>query len=230
MVVPGTLHGGVEHPPGHIGVASYFLGRYREFDYCLARTEMPQGSASRYYISVDVCHNFNLMCRVLMENPQFEWLWILGDDHLFNPDLLIKLLDREVDVVVPLCCRRMAPYFPVLHNGPDYGPEGKWASVTDPWGALKGKTGLLDWEGTTGNAGMLIRRHVLEAMSDPWFESGKTNPGVGGSDIYFWHKLRQQGFKGLIDLDNIIGHITHAAIWPHQDEETGGWTYEMRSP
>ena len=165
-----------------------------------------------------------------MENPQFEWLWILGDDHLFNPDLLLKLLDRKVDVVVPLCCRRMAPYFPILHNGPDYGPEGKWASVKEPWAVLKGKTGLLDWEGTAGNAGMLIRRHVLEAMTDPWFESGKTDPGLSGSDIYFWHKLRQHGFKPYIDLDNIIGHITHTSIWPEQDEETGEWTCVMRSP
>lgn len=77
---------------------------------------------------------------------------------------------------------------------------------------------------------MLIRRHVLEAMSDPYFENGRTWPGVGGSDIWFWHKLHEYGFKSYLDLDNVIGHITHTSIWPTRDEETGDWNFIMRSP
>jgi len=217
----------LKHPPGHTGVASHFLGRYREFDYCLARLISPQNSSYQYYMSVDVCKNFNHMCRHVMKNPDFQWLWILGDDHLFGPDLLINLLNRNVDVVTPLCCRRLHPYFPILHNAP---PNGDFSSLPEPWEELKGKSGLFEWDGTSGNAGMLIRRNVLETIPDPWFENGKTWPGVGGSDIYFWHKLHEYGFKTYLDLDYTIGHITHTSIWPEQNEETGEWRYIMRSP
>jgi hypothetical protein len=214
------------YQPGHIGIASDFLGRYREFDYCVARCLSPQGSSYQYYLGVDVCHNFNTMVRHVLQDPTFQWLWILGDDHLFNPNLLLNLLDRNVDVVTPLCLRRLAPYVPLLHTGFDK----RCVSYKNPWEMIQGKTGLLEWEGSAGNAGMLIRRHVLEAMTDPYFENGKTASGVGAADLYFWHKLREQGFKTYLDLDNLLGHMTHVAVWPKYLEETGTWTYQMVAP
>ena len=215
------------NPAGHIGVASHFLGRYREFDYCLARLLTPQGSSYQYYLGVDVCMNFNQMIRHMMTNANFHWIWILGDDHLFGEDLLLSLLERNVDVVTPLCCRRLNPHTPILHGDMEYK---QCASVKDPWEEFSGKSGLLDWPGTSGNAGMLIRRHVLEAMTDPWFENGRTYPGVGAADIYFWHKLHEAGFKTYLDLDNTIGHITHTSVWPDRDEATGKWKAKMISP
>jgi hypothetical protein len=216
----------MEHPSGHIGIATGFLGRYREFDYCMARTETPQGSSYQYYMSVDVCQNFNLMVRHLIKNPRFQWLWILGDDHLWDANLLLRLLDRQVDAIVPLCCRRLSPYYPILHTSLEKGCVG----IEDPWTELKGKTGLFEWKGTTGNAGLLVRRHVFEAMTDPYFENGQNAKGVGASDLHFWHKLLAHGFKPVIDLDNIIGHITHTSVWPEYDEKTGEWKAIMRSP
>lgn len=218
-----------DHPPGHIGVATSFLGRYREFDACLERTILPEGSRFQYYMGVDVCLAFNNMCKLTLSEPTNQWLWILGDDHLWSTDLLVNLLAREVDVVTPLCCRRLAPFFPILHGAKD-SPNGFGVPSMDPWELLKGKSGLMEWDGTSGNAGMLIRREVLERMQDPWFENGKTRPGVGGSDLYFWHKLHELGIKPYLDLDNLIGHITHACVWPYRNAETGEWTYAIRTP
>jgi len=217
------------YKPVHIGVATHFLGRYREFDFCLARLIYPPGSSFQYYMSVDVALNFNHMADFVMNNPEYEYLWILGDDHLFADNLLINLMDRNVDIVTPLCVRRMFPYEPILHYGPDH-PERPFCSIEKPWDILYGKSGLIEWHGTSGNAGMLIRRTVFEAMSPPYFEPGKTWPGVNGSDIYFWHKAQQAGFKTYLDLDNVIGHITHTSVWPKQDPETGKWSFLMRSP
>lgn len=216
-----------KQPCGHIGIATGFLGRYREFDYCVARIVAPQGSSFQYYLSVDVANNFNQMTRHMMKNPDFQWLWILGDDHVFNPDLLVKLLERNVDVVTPFCLRRLAPYYPIIHKGMD----GGCASHQKPWEMIRGKTGLLDLEGSTsGNAGMLIRRHVLEAMTDPYWENGKTSSGVGASDLYFCYKVQQLGFKAYLDLDNTIGHLTHVVVWPHYNEESGEWSPQVMSP
>jgi len=214
------------HPAGHIGIASGFLGRYREFDYCVARMVSPPGSSYQYYLSVDICRNFNQMARYFLKNPDFQWLWILGDDHLFSENLLLSLLDRNVDVVTPLCCRRLSPYTVILHTELAQG----CGSLPDPWEPIKGKTGLFEWNGTSGNAGMLIRRRVFEAMTDPYFENGKTAPGVGASDLYFWHKLHEMGIKTYLDLDNTIGHISHVAIWPKYNSETGAWFPQVVAP
>ncbi len=215
-----------QYPPGHIGIATDFLGRYREFDYCMARCVSPPNSSFQYYMSVDVCHNFNSMVRHFLKNKDFQWLWILGDDHVFGDNLLLCLLERNVDVVVPLCVRRLHPYIPILHTELDKGCVG----LEDPWEPLTGKTGLLEWSGTSGNAGMLIRRHVLEAMTDPYFENGQTASGVGASDLHFWHKLHKMGIKAYLDLDNAIGHLTHMSVWPLYNEETGKWSFQIMAP
>lgn len=194
---------------------------------CVTNTERPVGSTCQYYMSVDVCYNFNSMVNTVLEDPEYQWLWILGDDHVWRKDLLLKLLDRNLDVVVPFCLRRTFPYHPILHKRGD-----DWDNYQEAWDLLKGKTGLFEWKGSTGNAGMLIRRHVIEAMAKdgPLFQNGKTDPSVGGSDLYFWHRLIEAGYKPVIDLENTIGHITHASVWPRYNPETETWDFQMTAP
>lgn len=213
-----------QHPVGAIGVISSYLGRYREFDVCLSQIQAPNGCPILWHIGINAAFNLNETVRGMKEEHQ--WLWILGDDHVFKPDLLLKLLQRDVDVVVPLCLRRSYPYHHVIHEGKD---NEKQAFGRAPYDFLDGQSGLIDVTGKTiGNAGMLIKRHVLEAIPDPWFEVGKTHPEVMGGDLYFCHKAFRAGFKLFLDTDNPIGHINHMAVWPYQDEKTGKWCAEVR--
>ena len=94
-----------------------------------------------------------------------DWLWIMGDDHLFDPDILNRLLARELDVVVPLVAKRMPPFEPVI-----------FSRLVDAEGHVYKKyryeqlptSGLLEVP-VAGTAGMLVRRPVLNAVGDPWF-------------------------------------------------------------
>lgn len=210
-------------PKGVVGIASAFLGRYREFDACLNSVWLPPASVKQWCLGVDPCHHFNDMCRKVLSDKDLQWVWILGDDHVFTQDLWLNLYERNVDIVVPLCLRRSG-FTPVLNEGEDKG----FAAIQDSWKYLSGKKGLIEWPGVCGNAGMLIRRNVLEAMEPPWFRAGQLNPEFSASDLFFCHLAQKSGFKIHVDLDNHIGHINHTAIWPRRDE-AGEWFVDTRS-
>jgi len=213
-----------KHGPGLIGVASSTSPRYRAFDKCLIAARKPpsrdpmvaeSGMGITFQDSINVAENFNRMCEDLMESPIYEWLWILGDDHVFHPDLLYKLLDRDVDIITPLCLRRHPPYTPTIN-----GPVEEGHPVLG-WEAIDGKCGLIEVH-ACGNAGMLIRRHVIAKIGGDWHRAGCHKSGLGGPDLWFCHRAREAGYKILIDTDNCIGHIEPQAIWPVINQD-GNW-------
>jgi len=237
------IHVESRHQPGIVGAAADFLGRYREFDQSLARTLVPQGTGpEEFCVGVNVARNFNVMAAKVMtseekqpagefqcissgktyklrDSARAEWLWILGDDHVWAPDLLLNLLDRDVDIVVPLCARRNQPFAPVLC-------DRRFRALG--WDALAGKSGCIDAtdDFNLGNAGMLIRRKVLEAIDPPWFVVGCLVPDLESSDLFFCEKARSAGFRIHLDLDNRIGHVTHCVVWPRKQGDT--WSGDVR--
>jgi hypothetical protein len=75
---------------------------------------------------------------------------------------------------------------------------------------------------------MLVRRPVLEAMADPWFETGRISSQEIGEDVYFCDKARDAGFRLWLDLGAKLGHLTTATVWP---VDTGdGWSYGFGFP
>ncbi len=213
-----------EYSRGVVGIASSFLGRYREFDICVKDMIAPPGTYVEWALGVNIAKNFNDMARKMLSSNEYQWLWILGDDHVFTSDLLINLLDRDVDMITPFCLRRAEPFDTVVHECHDKG----YGRI--PKANFNNASGIFDvTDFTVGNAGTLIRRKVFETIPAPWFENGKSHPEVGGSDLYFCEKVRQAGFKMWLDLDNLIGHVTHAVVWPHKNEN-GEWGHYLACP
>jgi len=211
------------YPPGVIGVASSFLGRYREFDVDLSRVLAPPGSVVEWRMGVNIAHHFNNMIRTMLADPKLQWVWILGDDHVFRPNTLMNLLHHQVDMVTPLCLRRSVPYETVLHTNAEDGYK------LVPLSSIADKTGLLDVTNyTMGNAGTLLSRKLCEAIAEPWYVNGMTHPEYGGSDLYFCEKVRTAGFKMYMDMETVIGHLTHAAVWPVRNG--GGYVGELLAP
>jgi len=214
----------VEHPKGIIGIATGEIGRYRLFDIALARLKKPKDSHVLWAMGVDIPNNNNVILREVIEKD-YEWAWLLGDDHVFDDDLLIKLLDRNVDIVVPLCAKRHTPFNPVIYESS--GITNINGMSQREWHYLDGKTGLVELkDSNVGNAGMLIRRKVIETMHFPWFENGKFSLSTG-CDLWFCEKAKTYRFKLYVDLDNTIGHITHSVIVPKCDN--GKWTYVINT-
>lgn len=201
------------HGPGVIGFTGGELSRYHTFTMCWSVVNVPPGTRNRPALSYDTACNSNaIIAWTLKEAPEAQWVWIMDDDHVFAPTVLLQLLDKQVDVVVPLYAQRQPPFRPCAFKAEM--PDGSFEIHN--WTDLEGKSGLLPVV-SAGKGGILIRRRVLERMAEPWFEwKGKV-----GEDHYFFKKIRALGYQPYVDLDTPLGHTSPIEIWPHT--EGGRW-------
>jgi hypothetical protein len=214
------MPGRPDHPPGAICMASGELARYPAFTHSMLHLLRPKGTTIELHCGLNVAANFNAGLRRMLANPELQWAWIMGDDHEFDPTTLLRLLDRELDVVVPLCVRRQPPFIPVLFKEPESDtPIGQFPP--HHWHQLP-PAGLLEVY-TAGSAGMLIRRRVLEAIPDPWFELGQMGKDLTNEDTFWCIKVQAAGFKIYADCEVTMDHWTPVSFRPIQTD-AGRWT------
>ena len=146
-----------------------------------------------------------------------DWIWVMGDDHLFDPQLLNHLLARDLDVVVPLVAKRMPPFEPVAFSR--LSDTGTHSYKKHTYATLP-RSGVIEVP-VVGTAGMLVRKHVLDKIGDPWFEALMTGTKWVGEDVRFCERIREAGFKIHLDLDVSMGHIGYFAVWPRMID--GNW-------
>lgn len=197
------IHIASAHPRGTIIVASAAQPRFFEYSASMERLKVPMGT--RYFIErgCDVVTNFNEG----LKKAEGEWVWFLGDDHAFDEDCLLKLLDHQVDVVVPIAPIKIAPWGPCVMHGPTDGRIWHENMPLYTWEELSGH-GLyaLPQGDFIGQAGMVVRKHVLDAIGYPWFKAGQLDPGRMQEDMYFCHELQQRGYTVWVDRDIIFDH------------------------
>lgn len=204
------------YPPGTIIVVSGYLQRYTAFAQSLVSLATPPRTKLSWSCGVNVAGNLNHA----ISQSIGDWVWIMGDDHIFAPDTLIRLLNHEVDVVSPLVLMRQAPYSPIVFKAdlPD-GTFQFWQGPELPSGGLHPVA-------AASGAGMLVRRHVLDALEQPYFELGQIRTTEMSEDLHFYRKVREKGFKVYVDLDTMLGHITPACLWPRKTAP-GGWEIQV---
>lgn len=203
-----------QHPAGTIAIPVGALGRYWQLYASLDTLHVPQGTELMFAEGVNVAYNLNKIIREM----KGEWLWVMGDDHRFKDDMLMKLLGHEVDVVVPVCSRRGVPFQTVLYK---YASLDATAYMTYSWDELSNDypNGGLAVVEAAGSAGMLIRKVVLEQIGDPWFVWYEEKVS---EDVGFCLKARKAGFNIYADLDQTLPHITPCELEPYRDVN-GKW-------
>src|SRR5262245_35175940 len=99
--IPGTYknHVPLADKPGTIGVMSGELLRFASFGVALSWMQKPAKATMVWKFGNDLVGNANALCREMVG----DWLFIMGDDHTFFPDVLMRLLQHDVDIVVPIC-------------------------------------------------------------------------------------------------------------------------------
>jgi hypothetical protein len=205
--------------PGTIGVLALETARYSLFNVALDRVKRPEGTRTLWSVSNNIVgtenpdHSYSMASmgdsvinaqNALVKGMTGDWLWILGDDHQFGEDALIQLLAHDVDIVCASNVMRRGPFEPLI-----FSVDGKRLS----WVDLDGISGLVS-VAACGNAGMLIKRRVFEAIPEPWFEWGPEGSPYQGSDLAFCWKARQAGFRVYVDLDTRFGHMAIATFIP----------------
>ena len=201
------------HPKGTVVVPASSLARYNEFWLSVESLRVPEGTRLVAARGADIPHQLNEGIRRMVG----EWVWILGDDHTFDPDLLLQLLDTQKDVVLPVVPRRDHPFRPCLLHGPV-------APLMTPysWAELP-VTGLfqLPKNDSAGQAGMVVRKPILNQIGDPWFEGGKLTPGRLMEDMYFVQRLHDLDVPIWVNCDTVIGHIANITVLPQKYQ--GRW-------
>jgi Glycosyl transferase family 2 len=206
----------MEHPPGSIIIAANDLSRYSAFTRSLTSLITPPGTKTVWGIGSDICKNFN----AALSESVGAWVWIMGDDHVFAPDLLMRLLDHHVDVVSPLVSARKWPFSMFVFR---QDPEKDEMTIVDRAELPSG--GLHPYDGCSG-AGMLIRRAVLEKLTPPYYEPGRIRDGELNEDTWLMYKMRQAGAQIWVDFDLRMGHQTPAVVWPSRNA-AGQWEIEV---
>jgi len=198
--------------PGTIALPTSEVGRFALFTVSLCGTKQPDGCYLDASCSASVTENLNGILRRLRDEDQ--WVWIMGDDHVWQSDTLLRLLETmdenpEIDVLVPLCVKRNPPWHLVLFDEvgevdedghPLFRPIG-WERVPE--------SGVFEVD-AAGSAGMLLRRHVIDEMKDPWFYSTMDNEGrqvVLNEDVTFCTRARHHGYRIFATSDVAIGHL-----------------------
>lgn len=201
---------------GVIGVVAQETARFSMFAASMTGMEPPFGTEVVWRFGHHIAQSTNALIDAMYERDA-DWLWIMGDDHAFSPGLLLGLLDRDVEIVAPLCLMRNPPYRPVAFDfAPDENDSVRVNLDDHPEGGLiKVKS--------VGSAGLLVRREVFDFIPQPWFEAGRGMTAVVGEDLNFCDKARDAGFDIHVDLDLSLGHCLTGVVWPVREHD--GWTF-----
>jgi len=205
--------------PGTVAVISGELSRYSIFSMALLNLLSYSGELVSHFDWL-TGSNVTGNCNDAAKRIQGDWLWLIGDDHVFHPDLLERLVLHDVDVVVPLCLQRSSPYPHVVYEGEQHDAAEEGTHILHTSLPAEGLTEIY----ASGQAGMLIKRHVLDAIGEPYFETyGKQN-----EDLEFCRKIRNAGFKIHCDTSALLGHIAQVIVWPNHHDEYG-WGIRMNT-
>ena len=122
-------------------------------------------------------------------------LW-LDDDHVFNPDLALRLAVHDKDMVSALYYGRHKPHKPVVYvRDPSDDGYKHFPMIEVP------RT-LFECD-AAGFGAMLMRRDVLDRVPEPWF----TVDTRGGEDLAFCVRAKEQGVKIWCDGTYRLGHV-----------------------
>jgi hypothetical protein len=204
-------------PAGAIVIPSGHEPRYHAFYGSLIRLlpTLPLGCGLKWTQGPDIAFNINHGIEgALVDNPSCEWIWLVGDDHTFEPDIIERLWRHDLAVVAPYVLRRNVPHPTVMfdENGKNIRPEPL-------------QRGLMR-VGSVGGAGMLIRRQVIDKIQRPWF--GLRGTERQGEDLFFCDQVTAAGMSIHVDLDTWMGHITSMEVWP-EFVEGRGWACKYRN-
>lgn len=202
--------------PGMVGViAAHDQARYHHLLMSLESLHVPHGSVYAHGTGCNPARNSNNLVKMLLERPNLQWLWIMGDDHCFEPDCLMRLLALDKPLAVPMCARRSFPYDPVVLR--EFDPTNmKAAWMTWEEVQQHDKPFVIQ---SCGTAGLLVKRHVFEKLHEPWFRVGTWGQDELQEDLFFTWYATTSGFQIWADPDNFIGHIMSVVLFPKRDAQ-----------
>jgi hypothetical protein len=215
--------------PGTIALPTGEIGRYTMFMVSMAATRQPEDTNLSIRASASVTENLNDVIRTL--RVEDRWVWVLGDDHVWESDCLMRLLEilddtPDADILVPLVVKRNPPWHLVVFHAAGKHDDGMLRWKPYDWEEIP-EHGVFEVD-AAGSAGMLVRREVLNDVGDPWFES--SGGVILNEDVMFCNRARQHGNRIFATADVTMGHLGIFNVRPLWRGGRWGALTEFSSP
>lgn len=217
-----------KHPPGTVLVPIVRAFAYVEFMMSVLALRVPDDTEVVAVRSMDVTATLNDGIR----NIHGDWIWFQADDHHFPPDTLMRLLERDVDVVVPVMNRKSPPFDLVVYKSETVleGRDGREYPAYEKYSIdeIPGE-GLFPVY-AAGSGSMLVRKHVLDDIGDPWFHNPQQT--VINDDLEFCRKLREAGYTIYADAEVSVGHVSQFTSYYSFQRASNKWgvTFDYGGP
>ena len=183
-----------------------------------------------------ISQNSHNMCKMFLEEG-WDYLLYTGDDIVFPPWALDRLLAHDLDFVSGICTWKTPPYFVPAGK---LGEDGKFRHVLIRPEHVA-KQAMLEVDGT-GSGFILVKRHVVQQVWDymrtviypaipkkhrwlsplPFFPAtyDPEHDNVFSSDFAFSRMARECGFKIHLDCGLICRHR-----WEGEFDVTDHWAW-----
>jgi GT2 family glycosyltransferase len=210
-----------------IGLVCGEIGRFSDVIPSLIGLHKPPGTVFFKTSTLGPAAGFNIIGQHFISDPTLEWLFLTNDDNLCPSDTLPRLwahIERgDADAVSGLYFGRIQPFEPILFDSVEWRDGRRWYTrhlMSD------GESGLIPAV-VVGDGCLMVRRRVMEAINQPWWEYGETLTDACDHDVVFSRKVREAGFKLACDLDLTVGHIATIVVQPHRQPD-GKWKVHLR--
>ena len=138
----------------------------------------------------------NAMAQEVIDNPEITHLMMIDDDHVFESDILMKMLEKDVDVIGALAFKRRPDFAPCVYKKNSNG---------DHFTILPEDFIEVD---AIGSGCILVKRKVIEDIEFPWFQTGYDENYIHWSvDFDFCKKVKAAEFKIWCDPTIRVKHI-----------------------
>ena len=176
--------------------------------------------------AIDIARN--LLIKSFLKSGM-DYLMMHDSDATWHPDAIDRLLSRNLPVVTAIIFKRGLPTVPTIGKLVGVGVTGAFMyGFADTMNKIVEKCEREHLAADTPNELLfdatlddiqeidgcgahfcMIRRDVLEAIGDSWYQETSTN---GGEDFAFCRKVQQAGFKLYADYSVFTGHVVGPGV------------------
>jgi len=156
------------------------------------------------------------LARDAIESGCTHTLW-LDSDMRFPKDTVIRLLEREQDIVCANYAKRRFPTEPIAVRKNKPGDD---AEFVDRVYTEADSTGLVEVDYCSMGV-MLVKSEVYKKMEFPWFAIPWVPAAEDyiGEDVWFCRRASEQGFKTMVDQD-LSKEVHHIGTFEYKHEHT----------
>lgn len=137
-----------------------------------------------------------------------KYLLFLDDDVMITPDLFVRLLSHQKDIVSGLYTTKSVPSYPLVFDSEGGGVFSKWklGDLVKVWGCGMGATLINMRVFTEGKIEKpYFQTTRMQTCRDP--ETGTWYFRTGTEDLYFLDKVANAGYETYVDTSVQCFHM-----------------------